>query len=171
MRINVHRNPPPPQILRQHPRHLLHRALGTRIQQIIRRNRTTRTQTRTQQNHVAARRHIRQRLLHKKVRPLDVERVCQIEVLLGRLLHRVHDGGCGVGDQDVDFARGAPGDGLGDEALEVFDGPGIGLDGDGLVGADFLDEGIGGRGVRGVVYDYAGAEGGEEEGGGGTDAF
>lgn len=107
--------------------------------------------------------------LDQEVRSLDVEVVCALEVLFRRRLNSLHRHDARVGDQDVDFA--APGNGLLDEARDLGHVAGVGLDGDGLVAADFGHEGIGGRGVAGVVDDYLGAERGELKGCGGANAL
>ena len=63
------------------------------------------------------------------------------------------------------------GDGLGDHGVDVCDAAGVALDEEGSVRADLRGDGLGGGGVAGVVDCDVGAEMGEEEGGGGADAF
>lgn len=169
--LHLHSNPLRPKILGQYPRHLLNRALGAGVEEVVWRNRATSTQTRTQQHNMSALLHVRQCLLHQEIRPLDVQIVCQIEILFCRLLDCVHNRSRGVWDQDVDFAIGAPCSGFFDEALEILDVSGVSADRDGFVRANFLNECISGSGVGGVVDYDAGAEGGEQERGRGADAF
>ena len=74
-----------------------------------------------------------------------------------------------VRDQDVDAAKAVHGSFH--HGFAGGDGAGIGFDGEGVVAADFGDEGVGGGGVGGVVEGDFGAEGGEAEGGGAADAL
>ena len=63
------------------------------------------------------------------------------------------------------------GDGFGDHVFNVFDATGVALDEEAFVGADLVGDGLGCGGVGGVVDCDVGAGFGEEEGGGGADAF
>lgn len=107
--------------------------------------------------------------MSEEVRALDVEVHGSLEIRFFSLLERSHQRYPCVRDQDVDFA--APGNRLGDQALDVFDVACVRFYGDGVIGPDLLDKFLGGLGVGGVVDDYFGAEGCEFQRCCGADAF
>lgn len=93
--------------------------------------------------------------LDQEVRALDIEAKGVVKVLLSGVEDVAHGHGGGVCDDGVDLAELR--DGGVDELLNVGDLAGVGLDGNGAVLADGLDEGVGGVAVAEVVDDDAGA--------------
>lgn len=77
-------------------------------------------------------------------------------------------GGATIGHDDVYLAEAR--DGGADESGDGVELRDVGLHGEGAVGADLRDEGVGGGGVGEVVDDDGSAVGGEAEGDGFADA-
>ena len=107
--------------------------------------------------------------LAEEIGPLDVEAVAPVKVLLRGAFQVLQHHDARARDQNVDFAE--LGNGLGDHSVDVSDAAGIALDEQGSVRADLRGDGLGGGGIGGVVERDVGAGLGEEEGGGGADAF
>ena len=107
--------------------------------------------------------------LAQEIGSLDVDTVAPVKVLLRRAFQVLQDHDARARDQNVDFAE--LGDGLRDHGVDVRDAAGVALDEEGAVRADLRGDGLGGGGVGGVVDRDVGAGLGEEEGGGGADAF
>lgn len=79
--------------------------------------------------------------LNEKVWALDVDFDDLVKVVLGGVLEILHGQDAGVGDEDVDFAKVL--DGGVDHGLDSADAACVGLDGNGTVAADLLDELVG----------------------------
>ena len=107
--------------------------------------------------------------LSEEIRALDIQIHSPLEIALLRLFERAHQSQPRVGDQDIDLA--APSHCLGDQTLDLLDVACVCFDGDGVVGADFLHQLVGGLGVGGIVDDDFRAEGCEFERCCGADAF
>ena len=107
--------------------------------------------------------------LAEEIGTFDVEPVAPVKVLFRRAFQVLQDHDARARDQNVDFAE--LGDGLGDHGVDVRDAASIALDEKGSVRADLRSDGLRGVAVGGVVDRDVGAGLGEEEGGGGADAF
>ena len=107
--------------------------------------------------------------LAKEIGALDVDAVASVKVLLCRAFQVLQDHDARARDQNVDFAE--LGNGLGNHGVDVCDAAGVALDEEGSVRTNLRGDGLGGSGVGGVVDCDVGAGLGEEEGGGGADAF
>ena len=100
------------------------------------------------------------RSLGGEVGPLDVHGKRAVKVLRRRAREVLVGQHAGVEHQDVQSTE--PGDDLGDEPLALGGLRGVRFDRVRALGAEFGDEGVGGRGRARVVYDDRGPARGEE---------
>ena len=107
--------------------------------------------------------------LAEEVGPLDVEAVALVEVVLRRGLEVLHEHDAGAGDQDVDPAELL--DGFRHHVFDVLDATCVPFNQQDPLVADVLGDVLGRGAVGGVVDGDVGAGFGEEQGGGGADAF
>ena len=99
---------------------------------------------------------VRRTHLRKEVRPLDVDGIRRVKVLLRRIGQVLHEQDPRIRDEDVDLAELV--DGLFDHFLDIGQVAGVGFDGKGVfAAAELLDQLVCSVGIGRVVDGHFGA--------------